>query len=120
MRAPPYVGRGIERSFSEPATLIRAGEGGRNEVGEWAAGVDEETDVRATVAPGVAAVQAAADSYYSKTTLDQSARNMTVNAPVTIHATTGADADEIARATTSAWQEAGRNMAEDNDSGRSE
>ena len=51
MRTPPYVGRGIERSFSEPATLIRAGEGGRNEVGEWVPGVDEETDVRATVAP---------------------------------------------------------------------
>ena len=69
---------------------------------------------------GFAAVQAAADSYYSKSMLDQSARNMTLNAPLTIHATTGANADEIASAVGSAVQEAGRNMAEDNDSGRSE
>ena len=76
------------------------------------------------LSPAVAAVQAvAADSYYSnysRTMLDRSARNMTLNAPVTIHATTGADADEIASAVGSAVQEAGRNMAEDNDSGRSE
>ena len=76
------------------------------------------------LSPAVAAVQAvAADSYYSnysRTMLDRSARNVTVNAPVTIHATTGADADEIASAVGSAVQEAGRNMAEDNDSGRSE
>ncbi len=72
---------------------------------------------------GLAAEQAAANSY-SETTLDQSARNVTLNAPVTIHATTGADADEIAGAVGSAvedaWRNAGRNVAEDNDSGRSE
>ena len=74
---------------------------------------------------GVAAVQAqaAADSFYSKSMLYQSrSQNVTVNnSPViTVNAKTDANADEIARATTSAWQEAGRNMAEDNDSARSE
>ena len=70
---------------------------------------------------GGAAVQAhaAADSYYSRTTLDQSARNVTVNnSPViTVNAKTDANADEIARATTSAWQEAGRNVVENVDTG---
>ena len=69
---------------------------------------------------GLAAVQAAADSY-SRTTLDQSARNVTLNAPVTIHAKTGANPNEIASAVGSAveeaWRNAGRNVAEDNDTG---
>ena len=51
MRTPPYVARGIERSFSEPATLIRAGASSLNEFDEWVPGADEEISVRATVAP---------------------------------------------------------------------
>ncbi len=51
MRTPPYVGRGIEQSFSEPAAVIREGKGHYNDFEEWVPGEDEETDVRLTVAP---------------------------------------------------------------------
>ena len=75
------------------------------------------------LSPAVAAVQAqAAADYYSN--YHQSARNVNSSPVITVHAMTGASPEEIASAVNfaveRAWRNAGRHVAEDNDSGRSE